>query len=152
MAFTDPPRTWTDGELVTASIGNTHWRDQFSALKTRTLIVGFGDVAGPTLTTGTKGNFYVPTDLTITGWSVAGDTSSGSIVIDVRRATFPSIPTSSQSIAGTEKPTITGAQAAQDLSLSTWTTSVVNGSHLQFVVQSITTFKQVSLTLIATQA
>ena len=29
MAWTEPPRTWTDTELVTASIMNTHVRDQF---------------------------------------------------------------------------------------------------------------------------
>jgi hypothetical protein len=30
MAWTNPPRTWTDGELVTAAIMNTHVRDQLS--------------------------------------------------------------------------------------------------------------------------
>jgi hypothetical protein len=30
MAFTYPPRTWTDGELVTASMMNTHVRDQIA--------------------------------------------------------------------------------------------------------------------------
>mgnify|MGYP001594946638 CR=1 FL=1 len=31
MAWTTP-RTWVAGELVTAPIGNTHWRDNFNAL------------------------------------------------------------------------------------------------------------------------
>lgn len=31
MAWTTP-RTWVAGELVTAAIGNTHWRDNFNAL------------------------------------------------------------------------------------------------------------------------
>ena len=31
MAWTSP-RTWVAGETVTASIGNTHWRDQFKAI------------------------------------------------------------------------------------------------------------------------
>ncbi len=33
MAWTTP-RTWVSGELVTAAIGNTHWRDQFNVLAT----------------------------------------------------------------------------------------------------------------------
>jgi hypothetical protein len=32
MAWTQPPRTWTDGELVTAAIMNTHVRDQLSVV------------------------------------------------------------------------------------------------------------------------
>lgn len=32
MAWTTP-RTWTAGELVTAAIGNTHWRDNLNALR-----------------------------------------------------------------------------------------------------------------------
>lgn len=31
MAWTSP-RTWVAGEVVTASIGNTHWRDNFKAI------------------------------------------------------------------------------------------------------------------------
>jgi hypothetical protein len=33
MAWTQPPRTWTDGELVTASIMNAHVREQFDAVQ-----------------------------------------------------------------------------------------------------------------------
>jgi hypothetical protein len=33
MAWTNP-RTWIAGEVVTASIGNTHWRDEFNYLYT----------------------------------------------------------------------------------------------------------------------
>ena len=35
MAWT-APRTWVSGELVTAAIGNVHWRDNLSYLKART--------------------------------------------------------------------------------------------------------------------
>ena len=31
MAWTEPPRTWSDGELVTAAIMNPHVRDQFKS-------------------------------------------------------------------------------------------------------------------------
>ena len=31
MAWTEPPRTWTDGELITAAIANPHIRDQLKA-------------------------------------------------------------------------------------------------------------------------
>lgn len=33
MAWTTP-RTWVTGELVTAALGNTHWRDNLDYLKT----------------------------------------------------------------------------------------------------------------------
>ncbi|MDP1615163.1 MAG: hypothetical protein Q8L68_05140, partial [Methylococcales bacterium] len=32
MAFTTP-RTWVAGEIVTAALGNTHWRDNLRYLK-----------------------------------------------------------------------------------------------------------------------
>ena len=35
MAWTNP-RTWVAGELVTAGIGNVHWRDNFRALRAQT--------------------------------------------------------------------------------------------------------------------
>lgn len=33
MAWTEPPRTWVDGETETAAIFNTHVRDQLIYLK-----------------------------------------------------------------------------------------------------------------------
>src|SRR5688572_8101649 len=32
MAFTNPPRTWNQGLLITPAIANQEWRDQFIAL------------------------------------------------------------------------------------------------------------------------
>jgi len=42
MAWTTP-RTWTTSELVTASIGNTHWRDNLNYLYTSALLTLIAD-------------------------------------------------------------------------------------------------------------
>ena len=49
-------------------------------------------------------------------------------------ANFP--PTLADTIAGTEKPTITAGIKNQDLSLSSWTTAVAAGDILGFNVSS----------------
>ena len=60
-------------------------------------------------------------------------------------ANFP--PVNADSIAGTEKPTLSSAQKNQDLSLTTWTTSVVAGDILAFEVESATTVQKVTVAL-----
>ena len=148
------PRTWVAGELVTASIMNTHVRDnllhakeQVNIALDRALVIGFGDTAGSVLTTGVKGYIYCPFAGAITGWTLVAD-ASGNLVVDVWKdvwANFP--PTVADTIAGTEKPTLSGAQKAQDLSLTTWTTAIADGDVLAFKVDSAATVKQATLTL-----
>jgi hypothetical protein len=102
-----------------------------------------------TITTGIKGDAEVPFDGTIVGWTlVEGTGTTGSIVIDVWKdiyANFP--PTVLDTIAGSEKPTLSSAQKNQDLSLSTWTTAITRGDILRFNVSSVTSVKQVTLCL-----
>ena len=47
---------------------------------------------------------------------------SGSIVIDIWKNSFVNYPPSvAETVAGSEKPTLSSAETAEDLSLTTWT-------------------------------
>jgi len=99
------------------------------------------------ISTGVMGFLEVPTDCTIQGWSIVGD-QSGSIVIDVWKDTYANFPpTVADTIAGSEKPTLSSAQKNQDLSLSTWTTGLSKGDWLGFNVDSASTVTQVTLSI-----
>jgi hypothetical protein len=109
------------------------------------------DGGGSTITTGQKGHLEVPFGMTITGWTILGD-ASGSIVVDVWKDTYANFPpTVADTIAGSEKPTLSTAQKNQDLSLSTWTTSVTAGDILAFNVDSATTVQRVLVSIRGTR-
>ena len=100
------------------------------------------DGAGTAITTGSKGVRYIPFDCTVTGWYIRSDIS-GSCVFDVKR--------SGVSLAGTEKPTLTASTSNQDLALSTWTTSLLTGDVVEFVVDSASTLTRATLTILVTK-
>ena len=100
------------------------------------------DGAGTAITTGSKGVRYIPFDCTVTGWDIRSDIS-GSCVFDVKR--------SGVSLAGTEKPTLTASTSNQDLTLSTWTTSLLTGDVVEFVVDSASTLTRATLTILVTK-
>ena len=103
------------------------------------------DGAGTAITTGIKGYLVVPFNCSIDSWYIVGNTT-GSTVIDVWRASGYTIPTSAaQSIAGSEKPTLSSQQINTDLSLSTWTTSLSTGDVLAFNVDSSSTITRATL-------
>jgi hypothetical protein len=104
------------------------------------------DGGGSAITTGVKGSVLVPYDCYITSWSVVSDVS-GSIVVDVWKGASPYvIPTSAaQSIAGSEKPTLSSQQINTDLSLTTWTTPLVLGNVLVFNVDSASTLTRATI-------
>ena len=103
------------------------------------------DGAGSTITTGNKGHVVIPYNGTITGWTIVAD-QSGSCVIDVWRANNL-IPTSSNTIAGTEKPTLSNQQLNSDTNLTTWTSSISTGDIIAFNVDSATTVTRVNLSI-----
>jgi len=105
------------------------------------------DGGGSAITVGQKGHIEMNFRCTITGWTVLAD-QSGSIVVDVWKDTYGNFPpTVADSIAGTEKPTLTAAQKNQDLSLSSWTTTVANGDILAFNVDSAATVTRVLVSI-----
>lgn len=115
---------------------------------------GFGitiDGGGSAITTGVKGYVRVPYAMTITEWELVAD-QSGSIVIDVWKDTYANYPpTVADTIAGTEKPTLSSATKNQDTSLSSWTTSVAAGDYIGFNVDSATTVTRVHLAIKGTR-
>ena len=90
----------------------------------------------------------VPRTGTITGWDVVADVS-GSIVVDVWHDSFANFPpTTADSIAGTEKPTLSAAQNNQNPALSSWAAAVTAGDYVCFKVDSAATVTWVLVTLI----
>lgn len=105
------------------------------------------DGGGSAVTTGVKGYITIPYNCTITGWDIFSDVS-GSIVVDVWKDTYANFPpTVADTIAGSEKPTLSSAVKNQDNSLSTWTTSVSSGDIIGFNVDSASTLTRVNLTI-----
>lgn len=100
------------------------------------------DGAGTAITTGSKGTYYVPWNCTITGWDIRSDVS-GSCVVNVKRA--------GTSLAGSEKPTLSAASSNQDLTLTTWTTSLSAGDIIEFVVDSASTVTKVTTTILVSK-
>jgi hypothetical protein len=105
------------------------------------------DGGGAAITTGQKGHLEIPFNMNIDGWTLVAD-QSGSIVIDVWKDTYDNFPpTSDDSIAGTEKPTLSSAQKNQDTNLTSWTKQCSVGDILAFNVDSVATVQRVTLSL-----
>ncbi len=103
------------------------------------------DGGGNVISTGVKGYVTIPYNCTITGWDIFAD-QVGSCVIDLWKDTYANFsPNISDSITGSEKPTLSSAQKNQDNSLSTWTTSISAGDIIAFNVDSATTVTRVNV-------
>ncbi len=90
--------------------------------------------AGFNLATGDVTVLPVPRDITITGWTIIGNTT-GSITVDIQKATYGDFP-SVASIAGTAKPTLSSARKNTTTTLTGWSTSLSEGDILQAYVES----------------
>lgn len=103
------------------------------------------DGGGVELTPGVKG--YAISDITgtIDSWTILSDTT-GTVVVDVKKSTYNNFPTTT-SIASSDKPTLTESRKNQNSTLTVWTTSVVAGDILEFVVDSASTVTQVIINL-----
>jgi len=105
------------------------------------------DGGGSAITTGIKGDITIPFDCTINSWYLVAD-AAGSIVIDVWKDTFANYPpTVLDSIAGTEKPTLSSVISASDTNLTTWSKTVTAGDVIRFNVDSASTITRVTLTI-----
>jgi hypothetical protein len=103
-------------------------------------------LSGAPLSTGLKGaGVRIPFSGTITGWVVLANVV-GSVVVDVWKAPYGSFPPSAaNSIAGTEKPTLSGQRNNANAALTTWTTPVVAGDVFFFNVDSVSTATQITV-------
>lgn len=109
------------------------------------------DGQGGVITTGLKGFITCPYAGTITGWQILGD-QSGSCVVDIWKDTYANFPpTVADTIAGSEKPTLSTQQSNNDLSLSSWTTSIAVGDIIAYNVDSATTLTKVKITIFITK-
>jgi hypothetical protein len=106
------------------------------------------DGGGSAISTGVKQYISIPYDCTITGWILVADVS-GSIVIDVWKDTYANHPpTVADTIASTEKPTISSSTKGQNLALSAWTVGVQKGDVIGFNVDSCSTITKATLTIL----
>lgn len=102
------------------------------------------DGGGSAITTGIKGHVIIDFALEVLEWATVAD-QSGSVVVDVNRATFANYPTT-LSIAGTELPTISTSTKGEDRTLTSWS-DIDAGDVLEFEVDSITTLQRVTVAL-----
>jgi hypothetical protein len=101
------------------------------------------DGGGSAITTGQKGHLEVPFNCTVNAWTIMADVS-GSIVVDIWKTNYASFPPAvGNTIAGTEKPTLSSQQKNQDLSLTSFSTSLSKGDILAFNVDSASTVTRV---------
>lgn len=108
------------------------------------------DGGGSAIGTGPKGYLEIPFAGTITAVRMQANTS-GSAVVDIKKATYSGLPTTS-SICASAKPTLSSAQKMQDTTLTGWTTSVAAGDWLEFNVDSLSGIGRltISLTIVRT--
>lgn len=122
------------GTLSTGNLSNST-RDKYVTLSL--------DGQGTAITTGTKGYGQVPYTGTIQDWYIVAD-QSGSIVIDVWKVAS-AVPTVTNTITASAKPTLSAAQSAFAGAITGWTTAVTAGDVFGFSVTSATTVTRVTL-------
>jgi len=109
------------------------------------------DGNGGVIPVNTTGEITVNFSGTITGWQITGD-QTGSCVIDVWKDTYANYPPdATDTIAGSEKPTLSLTTKNQDLSLSTWTTTITAGDIIKFNVDSCSDLTKINLTIFITK-
>ncbi len=132
----------TDGKILKAVSGLPSW--QWDEAGWSFVIDGGGSV----IATGIAGGHEIPYDCFVTGWTIGStDGTSGAIVVDIWKDTYANFPpTVADTIAGTEKPTITATgNKGQDLTLTSWTQALTKGNWLYYNVDSVTSLKRVTL-------
>lgn len=100
------------------------------------------DGAGSVITNGVKGYAVIPYNATIVGWDIIGNTSGGCAVDIWKDIT---IPTSGNTITGTEIPSLLSQQINSDNNLTSWNTSVFINDIIAFNVISASTVSRINL-------
>lgn len=118
-------------------------------IKSTTLQIPFSG-GGADIAAGFKLPVQVPWDVTVTGWRLVSMSGAGSLVIDIWKDTFANFPPDvSNTVTGTEKPTLSSAETAEDLNLTTWTdVSWDAGEWVVFNVDSCTGVQFATLVLL----
>lgn len=110
------------------------------------------DGGGAVILAGDLPSFYVISDYgQISSWYITG-TPSGSIVVDIWKATN-AIPTAANSIVGSEPPTLIAGRLSSDTDLTTWSDrNVAPGDVLGCSITSISNLTNCVVTLKITKA
>ena len=104
------------------------------------------DNGSDAITTGVKGDLYIPFPISLKWVVILADQTGSSIVIDIWHGALGAIPTDSNSITASDPPTLTNSVDSTDTDLSTWTSPVGPG-RMRFNVDSITTATRVQMIL-----
>lgn len=123
----------------------------FSPPATTTITFTIGDGINPVVV-GTRGyTGSIPFDATIKSWRIFEASStplSGSIIVDIWKSTTGTYPpTVSDTIAGSEKPTLSSQTNNSDTDLTTWATGIDAGDVIGFNIDSNDGCKKVVLIL-----
>ena len=135
------------------STGSTFTADEYNSMVTYVKSISSDstgitiDGGGGVITTGIKGDIYIPYDCTIDSCTLISD-SAGSIVIDIWKDTYDNFPpTDINTIVSTATPTLDYDDKSQDFTLTGWTTTITSGDILRYNVDSATTVTRCSLIL-----
>lgn len=145
--ITDLVTTAVDDEADIRAAADTALQNQVDDLKLD-VIQFLIDGGGTAITTGLHGDLEIPFDCVLKGWTItSGDGTSGDIVVDIWVDTYANFPpTIADTITGAEKPTLTGANKNQDLSLSNEEV-LTRGEWLRWNVDSISGLTRVTISL-----
>lgn len=131
IIFTNPPAV-----NIGSPGSNEFWGVALRTVADLTRTINFVlDNGSFDITPGTKGSLGLDVSGRIESWTLVSE-DTGSIVIDIKKDQFSTYPTNSTSIVGSEYPRLSNQSKNRDESLSTWTTDVVAGDILDFVVIS----------------
>lgn len=95
--------------------------NEYTAYRARPVAQFVMDGGGAAISTGCKFGLRIPNNLKITGWHIYADVAS-SLVADVWKKAN-AIPTVADTIAGTEKPTLTAQTINSDTNLTSMNTN-----------------------------
>lgn len=95
------------------------------------------DGGGLPIGTGVQPSYYtVPYRARIVGWYIVGNTQ-GNIVVDIIKLPDGQLPSISDSICGSEKPTLNSEYTRNDTELTSWNTLVNPNDTFGVVVESV---------------
>lgn len=102
------------------------------------------DGSGNVIRCGQKGFIIIPYNCAILSWSIIGN-ASGNCAVDLWKSA--SVPTSANTITGTQKPILHCQQVNFSSSVSTWTTGLTANDIIAFNVISAETVTKVTVTI-----
>ena len=131
-------------ELDRLDVGTMYIQAKNLGQKCLTYVI---DGGGSVLTTGVRGDLYIPFACTIISGTLLAD-QTGSVVVDVWSAAYANYPpTVANKITGSAPLTISASNKAQDSTLTGWTTAIPAGNTLRFNVNSVSAITRLTVAL-----